>query len=136
MTDDLREILGLLAEYGASVDEQRWRDHRELWTETAELVVFGQSHRGPDAIEAFMRASPRGKHLTGVPRVELAGERARSTADFVFFRSPDLATNTAGVYRDQWLRRDGRWRLARREIEIQLRAASDGVRGVTPGNTR
>ena len=121
--DALRQILGLLAEYGASVDEARWSDHRAVWSETAELCVFGNTHRGRDAIEAFMRAAPRGKHLTGVPRVELDGERARSTADFVFLRAPDLAPRTAGVYRDEWLYRDGRWWLARREIEIQLRAA-------------
>jgi hypothetical protein len=124
LSDDLRQILGGLAEYGASLDEERWVDHRALWSEDAELCVFGKTHRGRDAIEAFMRSAPLGKHLTGVPRVELDGERARSTCDFVFFRAPGLVPATAGVYRDQWLRRDGRWRLARREIEIQLRAAA------------
>src|SRR5262245_61932329 len=119
MAEDLRQILGLLAEYGATLDEERWSDHRALWSEDAELRVFGRTHRGRDAIEAFMRSAPLGKHLTGVPRIELDGERARSSADFVFLRSPDLAPYSAGVYRDDWQRRDGRWRLARREIEIQ-----------------
>jgi len=118
---DLREILGWLAEYGASVDEGRWSDLRALWTEDAELCVFGQTYRGPDAIEAFMRRAKRGKHITAVPRIEFDGDRARSAADYVFFQRPDLAPFTAGVYRDEWLRRDGRWWLARREIEIQLR---------------
>jgi len=121
---DLREILGWLAEYGASVDEQRWSDLRALWAPDAELSVFGQTHRGADAIEAFMRRAIRGKHITAAPRVEIDGDRARSAADYIFFRSPDLAPFTAGVYRDEWIRRDGRWWLARREIEIQLRAAS------------
>jgi hypothetical protein len=122
--EDLREILGVLAEYGQSLDEQRWPDLREVWTEDAELAVFGRAHCGRDAIEAFMRGAVQGKHVTGVPRVEIDGDRARSIADFVFFRAPDLAPFTAGVYRDEWLRRDGRWWLVRREIEIQLRAVS------------
>ena len=121
---DLREILGWLAEYGASVDEQRWSDLRALWSEDAELCVFGQTHRGPAAIEAFMQRAVRGKHITAVPRIEFDGDRARSTADYVFYRAPDLAPFSAGVYRDEWLRRDGRWWLVRREIEIQLRAMS------------
>ena len=120
---DLREILGWLAEYGASVDEQRWADLHRLWTAEAELCVFGQTHRGPDAIEAFMRRAIPGKHITAVPRVELDGERARSVADFIFFRA-DLSPFTAGVYRDEWVRRDGRWWLARREIRVQMRAAT------------
>ena len=122
---DLREILGWLAEYGASVDEQRWSDLRALWAEDAELFVFGQTYRGADAIEAFMRRAKRGKHITAVPRIELDGDRARSAADYIFFATPDLAPFSAGIYRDEWLRRDGRWWLARREIEIQLRAARD-----------
>ena len=121
---DLREILGWLAEYGASVDEQRWSDLRALWTPDAQLCVFGKTYRGPDEIEAFMRKAIRGKHITAVPRVELDGQRARSIADYIFFRRTDLAPFTAGVYRDEWLRRDGRWWLARREIEVQMRAAS------------
>ena len=121
---DLREILGWLAEYGASVDEQRWSDLRRVWTPDAELCVFGQTHRGPAAIEAFMQRATRGKHITAVPRVDFAGDRARSVADFVFFRREDLAPFTAGVYRDDWLRRDGRWWLAKREIEVQMRAAT------------
>ena len=121
---DLREILGWLAEYGASVDEERWSDLRALWAEDAELCVFGRSYRGADAIETFMRQAKRGKHITAVPHIEFDGERARSAADYVFFAKPDLAPFSAGVYRDEWLRRDGRWWLARREIEIQLGAAS------------
>src|SRR2546422_7145744 len=71
--DDLRQILALLAEYGATLDEGRWQDHRELWTETAELCVFGRTLRGRDAIEEFMRKAVRGKHLTAAPRLEIDG---------------------------------------------------------------
>jgi SnoaL-like domain len=122
--EDLRQILAVLAEYGATLDEQRWSDHRELWTEAAELFVFGRTHRGRDAIEKFMRRAVLGKHITAVPRVEIEGDHARSAADFVFYRAPDLAPFSAGVYHDEWERSDGRWRLARREIEIQLSAAT------------
>jgi hypothetical protein len=63
----------------------------------------------------------RGKHLTAAPHLEPDGDRARSVADFVFFRASDLALFSAGVYRDELVRVDGCWKLARREIEIQHR---------------
>jgi 3-phenylpropionate/cinnamic acid dioxygenase small subunit len=122
--EDLRQILGLLAEYGASVDEQRWEDHLDVWTEDAELAVFGRSRRGHAAIERFMRRSIPGKHVTAAPHLEFDGDRARSTADFVFYRASDLQLYGAGVYRDDLVRSSGIWKIARREIDMQLRTSS------------
>ena len=119
--DDLIQIHALLADYGATLDEMRWNDHTALWTEDAELHVFGRSYRGREAIEGFMRKAVHGKHVTAVPHLEFQGDRARSVADFVFFRSSDLALHTAGVYRDDLLHTNAGWRFGRREIEIQLR---------------
>ena len=42
-------------------------------------------------------------------------------ADEVFFRSSDRVLYSAGVYRDAMRRAGEGWKLARREIEIQLR---------------
>ncbi|MBW2424034.1 MAG: nuclear transport factor 2 family protein [Deltaproteobacteria bacterium] len=119
--EDLRQIHNLLADYGATVDEGRWAEHLELWTEDCELVVFGRAHHGREALDRFMRKAVRGKHVTATPHLEFEGDRAHSVADYVFYRSSDLELFTAGVYRDVFSRTPEGWRLARREIEIQLR---------------
>ena len=119
--DDLRQIQNLLADYGATVDEARWDDHFALWTEDCEVFVFGRSFQGREAIDRFMRKTVRGKHITAVPNLEFDGDRARSIADFVFYRASDLKLYSAGVYRDDLVRTSEGWKLARREIQIQLR---------------
>ena len=118
--DDLRQIHNLLADYSATLDEGRWSDHLELWVEDCEIFVFGRSFRGREKIDRFMRKTVRGKHLTALPHLEFDGDHARSVADYVFFRSPDRVLYSAGVYRDDLVRTGEGWKLARREIEIQL----------------
>ncbi len=123
--EDLRQIHNLLADYGATLDEARWDDHLALWAEDGELLVFGRSFRGHEAIGRFMGRTVRGKHVTALPHLEFESggdaDRARSIADFVFFRSSDRVLYSAGVYRDDLIRVGAGWRLERREIDIQLR---------------
>ena len=120
--NDLREILALLANYGATLDEGRWEDHLELWNDTCVLRVFGRDFEGKSRIDRFMRGAHRGKHLTGVPRVAVTDKGATSVSDFVFFRAGEMTLNSAGSYRDELVRTSEGWRFAHREIEIQLRA--------------
>ena len=121
-TSDLAAILGLLADYCATLDEQRWDDHVALWCEEGCLHVFGRDFEGRAKIRDFMRGAHQGKHLTGVPRVRIEGDRAQSVSDFVFFRAGGFTLNSAGVYRDRLVRGPDGWQFERREIEIQLRA--------------
>lgn len=119
--EDLRQIQNLLADYGATVDEGRWEELLSLWTEDCEMLVFGRSYRGRESIDRFMRKAVRGKHITAVPHLEFDGDSARSVADYVFYRASDRKMYSAGVYRDDLSRTGEGWKLARREIEIQLR---------------
>jgi len=119
--EDLRQIMALLADYSATIDEQRWDDHLALWTDDCRMHVFGRDVDGKAAIGAFMQKAHRGKHLTGVPHIEADADGACSTADFVFFR-PDMQLYSAGVYRDRLTYTADGWRLKLRTIDIQLRA--------------
>ena len=119
--EDLRQILSLHREYGATLDVEDFAAHEKLWTEDAVLDVFGKEHVGPAAIREFMKGAFTGKHITGVPTIEIEGSRATALSDFVFFRDTDLALFTAGVYADELVRQGGRWLLVRRKIEIQFR---------------
>lgn len=120
-TETLRQILSLQRAYGATLDEEDFAAHEELWTDDAVLEVFGKEHVGPGAIRGFMEKAFTGKHIAGVPSVEIDGSRATAASDFVFFRDTDLALFTAGVYTDEFLEQGSQWRFARRKIEIQFR---------------
>jgi hypothetical protein len=119
--DDLRQIMGLLADYCATLDEGRFEDHIALYDDACRLHVFGRDVEGRDRIDRFMRGAHRGKHLSGVPHVQLEGDKATSTSDFVFFRN-DMQLNSCGTYRDELVRTAAGWRFAARTIEIQMRA--------------
>lgn len=117
------EILALLAEYGQTVDQQRWDEHRALWATDSHLVVFNNDHAGRDTITTFMKGSPRGKHLTGIPNIRVNDDRASVRSDFVFF-DDQLVLQSAGSYVDDLVHEDGRWRFTRRQIEIQRPTAN------------
>lgn len=121
-SDDLRQILAVLADYGRTLDGALWDDHLALYADDCHLLVFGKDHAGKERIARFMQQAHRGKHLTGVASVTFAGNSARATSDFVFFRQ-DLRLYSAGTYHDEFVRTEQGWRLSSRRIEIQMRAA-------------
>ncbi|MCX7621669.1 MAG: nuclear transport factor 2 family protein [Acidimicrobiales bacterium] len=118
------ELATLIALYCHFCDDGRFDAFAELFTEDAQFVVMGQVHHGRDAIKAFMQAAQppqrRGKHITSnaVFVVDPGGERAEGKTDYVFLaRSGDsFAIQSVGRYHDQFVRQNGRWRFARREI--------------------
>lgn len=120
--EDLRQILALLADYGRTIDEERWEEHVTLYTEDCHLIVFGSDHAGRDAISRFLKAAPRGKHLSGIPNIRFDGDRAHAHSDYLFFRD-NLQLFNAGTYEDEFVREAGGWRIATRKIESKLRAS-------------
>ena len=121
--DDLRQIMALLADYSATLDEGRWEDHLALYADECRLHVFGKDFEGKERIDRFMQRAHRGKHLSGVPRIDVDGDTATSTTDFVFFRH-DMVLNSCGCYRDEFVRTSEGWRFSTRTIEIAMRAES------------
>jgi hypothetical protein len=117
---DLRELLALVASNSQLGDAAEWDAVGELFVDDAVLHCFGNDYVGREAIVAFMARMVRGKHILSVPRIELSdgGDRAEVATDMVFVRHPDLVVFGTGVYRDVLVRRDGRWRFARREIRL------------------
>ncbi len=119
--EDLREILALLANYGATLDEGRFEDHIALYDETCLLNVFGRVIEGRDAIDRFMREARTGKHVTGVPSLVFDGDTAKGNADFLFYQS-DMQLFSAGGYRDEFVKTAAGWRIRSRTIDISMRA--------------
>ena len=119
--EDLRRILALLADYGRTLDGGLWEEHLGLYADECRLDVFGREHVGKEEIRRFMQKAPRGKHLTGVPRIVLEGASARAFSDFLFFGA-NLQLASAGGYADELARVNGEWLFVVRKIRIDLRA--------------
>lgn len=119
------EIRSLLASYCQLCDDGRFDEFQALFTDDAEFSVLGRTHRGPDAIRAFMERAQgpeqRGKHLISEPLIRLDGDAtgAACTTDYAFVAHADgvLAITSTGRYVDRVVRVDGTtWRFASRRI--------------------
>lgn len=114
-----------LARYCHTVDDGRWAEFAELWTEDAVVVALGEEVRGRDAIVAWgERVQPperRGRHVTVDSDIVVDGDRAEVTSDFLFLRRSDAGWQVAvvGRYRDVLVRTGDGWRFARREIVLE-----------------
>jgi 3-phenylpropionate/cinnamic acid dioxygenase small subunit len=121
---DLEQIRLVLARYCQLCDDGRFEEWAELYTADASFHVMGRSYEGRAAIRSFIEAGQpperRGKHVCANPIIELdeAGGRATATTDYIFVgrTAEGLAVTSAGRYHDTFVRDEGIWRFARREI--------------------
>jgi uncharacterized protein (TIGR02246 family) len=124
--DALEELLAkeairdLLARYPMAFDDRDWEAWEQLWTEDVVWVVDGASIEGLAAVREFMvgclPADYIAKHLCGpsVIDVDAGGETARARTDVVWIAA-NYDNQIVARYVDTLVRRDGRWRISRRE---------------------
>jgi len=120
MPSDRDAILELLRDYAEHADANRFREWTELFEPDGILEAFGREIVGREKLERFISKAARGKHGFEAPTIEIEGERARAQSAFRFV-SEDPASHSRGIYRDELVRRDGRWRFAARRIEFSAR---------------
>lgn len=128
---DQEAIRATLSAYCQLLDDGRFDEWVELFTEDVAFGVLGQVHRGPAAVRGFVepvqQAESRGRHVLSEPLISVEGDTATVTTDYCFI-GQDLAVTSAGRYHDV-LERDGaRWRIAAREI-VFLGDAPRGIPG-------
>ena len=116
--DDLRKIMALLAGVAKHNDLAEWEEYGSLFAEDAVLHVFGRDYVGRESIVGFTARRLLGKHMLSTPIIEIDGERASVTVDHAFYRYPDLVLFGVGVCKDDLVKLDGEWKLARREIIV------------------
>lgn len=124
---DHEHIVRLLATYCQTVDDGRFDEWEQIWTDDATFTVMGQTHTGRKALRTFIEAAQpperRGKHVTINHLIDVHGDGRRATAssDFVFV-SPTgegtFAITQVGRYLDRLLRTDDGWRIEAREIVL------------------
>jgi SnoaL-like domain len=132
--DDGAGIQQVLAEYCHAIDESRFEDFEELFTEDAVVTarLAGTIYRGPSEIRAFLEAQPpemRGLHVTVNPNIEVDGPDGRVRADFFVIvpRGEGVVVGAWGRYRDRLRYENGRWLFRERRIETQWRLSDIDV---------
>jgi 3-phenylpropionate/cinnamic acid dioxygenase small subunit len=108
-----------LAEYCQLLDDGRFDEWVEVFSEDVVFAVMGQVARGRAAVRALIepaqQADARGRHLLSEPMITVDGDTARVTTDYCFV-SRALTVSSAGRYHDVLRREGDRWRIAAREV--------------------
>jgi ketosteroid isomerase-like protein len=118
--DQESDIRKLLARYCQLLDDGRFDEWIDLFTDDIEFVVMGMHKTGHAELRGFIepsqQADARGKHMISEPWIEIeSAEAAIATTDFAWV-SKQGAIGQSGRYHDQIVNRDGRWQFRRREI--------------------
>ena len=125
--DDRAEIAELLARYCHAIDQRRWDDFLDLFTEDCRLdfgAVMGV-FEGHDGIRRFMTTMGGldlfMRHYT--TNLVIRGDAARAHADSYVLAITGPAgsrTHTTGRYEDELVRTRAGWRLHRRRALIEM----------------
>jgi hypothetical protein len=117
---DRDAILELQQKYADRADQKRFREWTELFEPDGLLEAFGREFVGHEKLERFISRAPGGKHSFESPVISIEGDRARAQSVFRF-ASDDPTTHSRGIYRDEFVRRGGKWRFSSRRIEFLAR---------------
>ncbi len=132
--DSYRAIENLIYEYAERIDSGDFEGVAELFRD-AEIVAPASTQpvRGYEAVLAmyngatrrYADGTPRSRHLVTNVAIEVDEEASRASARsyFTVLQATEglpLQPIIAGSYRDEFLRREGRWRFKRREMLPQL----------------
>jgi uncharacterized protein (TIGR02246 family) len=124
VTEDRDPIRRTLAEYCQLLDDGRFDQWAELFTEDARLVLLGRVTTGRGAILDYMKGvqpdGSRGLHMTANSVVDADGDSATATTDYMFVRHDGggLHIIAAGHYHDRLVRDSTRWRFSERKITM------------------
>src|SRR6187399_2798794 len=125
--EDESAIRRMLIEYGAFLDAKDYRSYAALFAPDGVWQGGFGTFTGPAAIEAMLTANlgaaearfvnKANFHMLTNPLITLDGDRAHVESKYLFWtRSPDDRPTPllAGRYVDEFVREDGRWKIARR----------------------
>ena len=130
MTDE-EAIRRVLATYCQTVDDGRFDEWEQIWTDDATFTVMGTTHTGRTALRSFIEAAQpperRGKHLNLNHVIDVTGDEATAASDFAFAGrvGEGWAITQVGRYLDRLVRTSEGWRIAAREIELASSKAQD-----------
>ena len=130
--DELRDTQALETlkhRYCHLVDARRWDELFELWTDDAvcDYGFFGTYQGREEIVHKFFgemveSVSSFMAHMVHNPVIELSGDRARGswylTAQTTI-QPANQAVWVMGIYRDEFVRIDGSWKISSLEFEFK-----------------
>jgi uncharacterized protein (TIGR02246 family) len=113
-------IRDLIARYPMAFDDRDWDAWEALWTDDVVFVVDGEPLEGLATVKEFMMtclpADYASKHLCGPSVIEVADDGLSATAKTdVVWIAANYENQIVARYVDTLVKRDGRWRISRRE---------------------
>lgn len=114
------DIRRLLAMYCQLIDDGRFDEWIQLFTDDIEFVVMGMHKHGHAELRGFIepsqQADARGKHMISEPWIEVTStDAATATTDFAWV-SKQGEVGQSGRYLDRIVHNGERWQFQRREI--------------------
>lgn len=108
-----------LAEYCQLLDDGRFDEWVEVFSDDVVFAVMGQVARGRAAVrqlvEPVQQADARGRHVLSEPLITIDGDTATAVTDYCFI-ARSLQITSAGRYYDVLVHDGDRWRISVREI--------------------
>lgn len=129
VADEKEAIREVMAEYCYALDACRFTDVAALFAEDGEWTTTYGSARGREAIAALLDSNvpkpgegPQRKHYITNIVIRLVGDRATATSDYLVVRESNagLLPVMGGRYNDAFVKLDGSWRFARKELEHHI----------------
>jgi 3-phenylpropionate/cinnamic acid dioxygenase small subunit len=131
--EDKQAIYQLLARYCFLLDGYRLREFAALFTSDGEWISRNGTATGPKAIEELLRglvpqpaAGRRRKHFTANAIIELFGDRAKITSNFLVARDSEAgpAIAVAGTYDDTVVKTAEGWKFKSRKLSHDIAGES------------
>jgi len=136
---EIREACERLAlDYSFFADGQRMDEWSQLFADDGELVLFGQTRRGPAAIRAAVGAGRGGEalsvHQIANQRIDIvSADEANATVYIIVYAgarkdggpasTSKIAPVMVGTYHDAYKRTPAGWKFARRAFEPLITTA-------------
>ena len=130
--EDKIAIIELLGDYAYRLDSGDIDGYVDNFLPDGTFEDFSGKREGRDAIRAsvggMMEAgrvggNSRVRHVLGIPHIQGEGDRARTRTYVLMPRQNDekqVSFPNVGVYEDELVKKDGRWRIAHRTVRIDL----------------
>ncbi len=135
--DDRHQIIEALNLLAWILDHREWDRVGEVMTKDVE--AYGHSGRQAvvdGSLRALLGGCGPSQHLLGNYQVVVDGDRATSVCRVRVYHQgagdrADLFFEVFGEYHDEWARRPGGWRMARRRLDVSI--ALGDIETLQPG---
>jgi uncharacterized protein (TIGR02246 family) len=132
VADDAEQIRALISEIAHATDSGDFDRWVELFVPDGRHVQAGTVHEGHEELRRHIDADQppehRGIHITSNSVMQIGGDTASSTTDFLFIAPTDMGLSVIayGEYHDRFVRTDLGWRFLERAIVLGAEPATEG----------